>query len=498
MSDPSSPRRLNQAILESLPAQVAVPRYDRSAVGQAIVHIGLGGFHRAHQALYLDELLGRDGPGPWGVCGVGLLPQDKAMEEALQPQDLLYTLVERDEGVENARVIGTVCGYLHAPSEAGMVLSRMADPETRIVSLTVTEGGYYQDEGTRELQQDHPNLRHDLERRDEPPVSVYGYLAEALDRRRQAGTAPFTVLSCDNVQSNGEVARRMLTAFAGLRDAELGRWIEENVAFPNCMVDRITPATTDVDRDEVREILGGVADAWPVVAEPFRQWVVEDRFCNGRPALETVGVQMTDDVHPYELMKIRLLNASHQALCHIGVLLGYRTADVAMRDEQIRTLCERYMDTVRPLIHEPPGIDLVDYQRTLIHRFGNPAVKDQLARIAYDASSRIPGFVLPSAREQLAKGGSIDLFALVVAAWIRYLGGKDEAGTPIEVKDPLKDTLLSKVRFGDPDPTPFLGLREVFGSDLGSNETFASAVRAALESLYQKGCRDTLSTYLGA
>lgn len=419
------------------------------------------------------------------------------MSEALRPQDLLYTLVERDVGVENVRVMGCVRDYLHAPSEPEIVLSRLTDPDTKIASLTVTEGGYYQDDGSGELQQNHPNLRHDLEQPDQPPVSMYGYLAEALNRRRQAGTAPFTVLSCDNLQSNGEVAKRMLTTFAGLRDTELGRWIEQNVAFPNCMVDRITPATTDLHREQVREHLGGVEDAWPVVAEPFRQWVVEDRFCNGRPNLESVGVQMTDDVHPYELMKIRMLNASHQALVHFGILLGYKTADEAMQDEQIRTLCDRYMDTVRTLIHEPPGVSLVDYQRTLIKRFANPAVKDQLSRIAFYASSGTPKFVLPSLREQLSRGGAVDLFAVVVAAWIRFLGGKTEDGTPTEVLDPMKDTLLTKVRYGDPDPTPFLGLREVFGEDLASNRIFAAALRTALESLYEKGSRATLEAYLG-
>lgn len=497
MSDTTN-RRLNQALLGQLPSQVAVPRYDRAKLGQAIVHIGLGNFHRAHQALYLDDLFHAQGPGPWGVCGVGLLPQDRTMAEALRPQDLLYTLVERDEGVETVRVIGAQRGYLHAPSEPEAVLSKMADPATRIVSLTVTEGGYYLDHGSGELEQNHPNLRHDLEKRGEAPVSVYGYLAEALDRRRKAGIAPFTVLSCDNLQSNGEIARRMLTSFARLRDAELGTWIEANVAFPNCMVDRITPATTDLHREQVKTLLGGVVDAWPVVAEPFRQWVIEDSFCNGRPDLAAVGVQMTSDVHPYELMKIHLLNASHQALCHHGVLLGYVTADEAMRDPDLRALLDRYMDTVRPLIHEPPGVNLKEYQQTLISRFANPSVKDQLARIAFYASSGIPKFVLPIAREQLRRGGPMDVFALVVAGWIRYLGGKDDAGQPITPTDPMKELLQSRVRFGDTDPAPFLGLRQIFGTDLPQSETFVTAVRKALESLYARGARATLKDYLKA
>ena len=491
-------QRLNSESLKQLPTEVTIPRYDRTKLGQAIVHIGLGNFHRAHQALYLDDLCQAHGPSPWGICGVGLLPQDRAMAEALRPQDLLYTLVERDEGVETVRIIGTQRNYLHAPSESEAVLARMADPETRIVSLTVTEGGYYLDHGNGELEQNHPNLRHDLEQPNEVPVSVFGYLAEALNRRKKAGIAPFTVLSCDNLQSNGEIARRMLTSFARLRDAELGAWIEANVTFPNCMVDRITPATTDLHRQQVQALLGGVTDAWPVVGEPFRQWVVEDQFCNGRPDLAAVGVQMTSDVHPYELMKIHLLNASHQALCHYGVLLGYVTADEAMQDSDIRALLGRYMDTVRPLIHEPPGVNLVEYQQTLLSRFANPSVKDQLARIAFYASSGIPKFMLPIARKQLQQGGPMDVFAMVIAAWIRFLGGKDDAGNPIVPTDPMKELLQSKVRFGDTDPTPFLGLRQIFGADLSQSETFIAAVRKKLESLYAKGTRATLKDYLGA
>jgi len=495
MSDTQN-RRLNPALLGQLPSTVAVPRYDRSKVGQAIVHIGLGNFHRAHQALYLDDLFNAQGPGPWGICGVGLLPQDKTMAEALRPQDLLYTLVERDEDVETVRVIGTQRGYLHAPSEPDAVLARMADPATRIVSITVTEGGYYLDHGTGELDQNHPNLRHDLEKPTDAPVSLYGYLAEALNRRRKAGTAPFTVLSCDNLQSNGELARRMLTGFARLRDPELGAWIEANAAFPNCMVDRITPVTTDALRQQVKTLLGGVEDAWPVVAEPFRQWVVEDTFCNGRPDLAVIGVQMTSDVHPYELMKIHLLNAGHQALCHHGVLLGYVTADEAMRDADVRALLNRYMDTVRPLIHEPPGVNLAEYQQTLLARFANPAVKDQLSRIDLYASPGIPKFVLPIAREQLQSGGPMEVFALVVAGWIRYLGGQDDAGKAIIPTDPMKDTLQSKVRFGDSDPSAFLGLHPIFGSDLPQAEPFVSAVREVLASLYANGTRATLQRYL--
>ena len=488
--------RLHSAVLDKLPAEVGIPRYPRQQLKPGIVHLGLGNFYRSHPASYLDELFNRHGPDDWGVCGVGLLPQDSRMAEALEPQDYLYTLVERDSDTETARIIGSVCDYLHAPSDPAAVLARLADPQTRIVSLTVTEGGYYLDQGSGELEQDHPNLRHDLEHPEQAPVSVYGYLTEALDRRRKAGTAPFTVLSCDNLQGNGAIVRRMLTAFARLRDPQLAAWIETQVAFPNCMVDRITPATTDTLRAQVQQLLGGVEDAWPVLGETFRQWVIEDTFCNGRPRFEEVGVQITGDVHPYELMKIRMLNASHQAMCHIGVILGYETVDQALRDEHIPALLNRYLDAVRELIPEPPGENLRRYQQTLLDRYANSAIKDQLARICFDASSRIPKFVLPSAREQLERGEPVDVFAFVVACWIRYLGGQDDADKPIDVQDPMAELLLSKIRYGDTDPTAFLNLRALFGDDLPQSTPFVEAVKNTLTSLYTKGARVTLAKFL--
>ncbi|MCB1814638.1 MAG: mannitol dehydrogenase family protein [Candidatus Competibacteraceae bacterium] len=489
--------RLNQSLLGALPAGISRPQYQRDRLQPGIVHLGLGNFHRSHQALYLDDLFQQGGSQEWGICGVGLLPQDSKMAEALLPQDYLYTLVERDSQQETMRVVGSLCGYLHAPSDPAAVLARLTDAQTKIVSLTVTEGGYYLNQGSGELDHEHPNLRHDLEHPEQAPVSVYGYLSTALEQRKAAGKAPFTIMSCDNLQSNGDIVRRMLTRFAHLRDPQLGAWIESNVAFPNCMVDRITPATTDTLRAYVQQQFGGVEDAWPVLGETFRQWVIEDKFSQGRPAFEKAGVQITSDVHPYELMKIRMLNASHQALCHLGVLLGYETTDKAMQDQHIPALLNRYLDTVRELIPEPPGVNLANYQQTLLQRYANPAIKDQLARICFDASSRIPKFVLPSAREQLARGAPVNVFAFVVACWIRYLGGQDDAGARIEVQDPLRDLLLSKVGYGTVDPLPLLQVSQLFGSDLAQAEPFVQAVRTTLESLHQKGARATVADFLG-
>lgn len=488
-------RRLHPSQLAGLPQDISIPRYDRSAVATGIVHLGLGNFHRAHQALYIDELLHKYPGSDWGICGVGLLPQDRHMAEALKPQEHLYTLVERDQHTNTARIIGSVQEYLHAPRDPEAVIARIAHPTTRIVSLTVTEGGYYLDQGSGELDATHPNLRHDLEHSHDAPVSLYGYLCAALTRRRDAGAPPITLQSCDNLQGNGDVLKRMLLSFAELRDPKLRAWIEQHVAFPNSMVDRITPATTDGLRADVAAQLGGVQDAWPVVGETFRQWVIEDHFAHGRPAFEEVGVQMTDDVLPYELMKIHMLNASHQAFAHLGILLGYETTDQAMADPHIGALLHRYMDTVRPLIHEPPGQNLQDYQHTLMQRFANPQIKDQLARITFDASSRIPKFVLPMARAQLERGQPTELFAFVVACWIRTLEGQDDAGNTIHIQDPLAELLLSKVTYGDTDVTGFIGLRQLFGETLATSSEFTQAVAKALQSLYQQGARATLARY---
>ena len=283
----------------------------------------------------------------------------------------------------------------------------MASAECRIVSLTITEGGYYLHQGTGGFEENHPDIVRDLAHPHEPSCS-FGYLAEALDRRRRRGLAPFTVMSCDNLLHNGAVARQMLLAFAERREPALRRWIEENCAFPNSMVDRITPGTTERHRENLRQNFG-IDDAWPVVCEPFRQWVIEDHFPGGRPSWEQVGAQMTADVQPYEKMKIRLLNASHQAMCYIGILLGYATTDEAMADSQIARLVRALMDVeVTPLLPDVPGIDLGRYKKTLIDRFANPAIKDQLSRIAVDGSARIPKFILPSVMEQLDRGGRID------------------------------------------------------------------------------------------
>jgi mannitol 2-dehydrogenase len=489
--------KLNQANLGRLSPAVRIPGYERRGLPQSIVHIGVGGFHRAHQAVYLDDLLGRPEPDGqrWGICGMGLLGQDARMRDALEPQDGLYTVIESDAGGNRARVIGSLTGYLLAPDDREAAIERLAAPDCRIVSLTITEGGYSVREGTGEFDDAHPDIVRDLAHPHEP-ACTFGYLAEALDRRRRRGRPPFTILCCDNLQHNGDVTRTTMLGFAERRDPALGRWIAENCAFPNSMVDRITPVTTDAHR----EMLGrefGVEDAWPVITEPFRQWILEDRFPEGRPAWELAGAQFAADVEPYERMKIRLLNASHQVMTYIGLLLGHSSTDEAMADGDIRKLVREVMDIeVTPLLPAVPGIDLKDYKTSLIERFANPAIKDQLSRNAVDGSVRIPKFVLPSIAEQLERGGPIGRLSFTVACWFRYLAGKDERGNALALVDRRADELRTLARRGGADPGPLLGVKEIFGDRLAGDPAFRSQVSRSLRSLYDQGVRATLAEFL--
>jgi mannitol 2-dehydrogenase len=490
--------KLNPENLGRLAPAVRVPAYDRRGLPPSIVHIGVGGFHRAHQAVYLDDLLHLPEPGSrrWGICGAGLLPQDALMRDALRPQDGLYTVVESDAGGRRPRVIGSLGRYLFAPEEPERVIETMASADCRIVSLTITEGGYYGREGTGDFDDTHPDILRDLAHPHEP-TSAFGYLAEALDRRRRRGLGLFTVLCCDNLQHNGDVTRQAMLGFAERRDPALARWIAENGAFPNSMVDRITPVTTDAHREMVRREFG-VDDAWPVITEPFRQWILEDRFPAGRPAWELAGAQITSDVAPYEKMKIRLLNASHQVMTHIGLLLGHSSTDGAMADPDIRRLVRETMDLeVTPLLPAVPGIDLEDYKATLMVRFANPAIRDQLSRNAVDASVRIPAFVLPSVSEQLERGGPIGRLCFTVACWFRCLAGTDEQGRALTIVDRRAAELQRLARRGGQDSGPLLGLKAVFGDRLAASAEFRDGVGRALRSLYEQGARASLAGLLG-
>jgi mannitol 2-dehydrogenase len=441
--------------------------------------------------MYIDRLLEQGEAQDWGICGVGVLPSDRRMAQVMAAQDCLYTLVvKHPDGSLDARVVGSMVEYLFAPEDPEAVIEKMAAESTRIVSLTVTEGGYNFSDVTGAFDATNPEVLHDLQPGETPSTS-FGLITEALVRRRQRGLAPFTVMSCDNIQHNGDVARRSFSAFAGLRDRDLGTWVEQEVPFPNSMVDRITPMTTDEDRAEVGRLFG-IDDGWPVVCEPFTQWALEDRFSLGRPPLEDAGVQVVDDVEPYELMKLRLLNASHQALCYFGYLAGYRLVHEAAQDPVFRKFLLGYMEKeATPTLRPVPGVDLADYRANVIARCSNPAIRDTLARLAFDGSERLPKWLLPVINENLATGGEIRRSAAVVASWARYCEGVDEEGRPIDVVDRRRDRLMANARRQREDPLAFIADREVFG-DLVDDERFTSTYRAALASLYERGSRATL------
>ncbi|MCW2812498.1 MAG: uxuB [Friedmanniella sp.] len=484
-------RPLSNATLGSL--SVPGPGYDRTQVRTGIVHFGVGGFHRAHQAMYLDALMEQRKALDWGICGVGVMPFDLRMRQAMDAQDCLYTLVLKDPaGGWEPRIIGSIVEYLYAPDDAEAVIEKMADPSTRIVSLTVTEGGYNFHPVTGEFDGENPAVKADLQP-GAVPATVFGLVTEALVRRRNRGVEPFTVMSCDNIQGNGHVAQEVFTAFARLRDPELGDWVASQVRFPNSMVDRITPVTTDEDRAQVAERFG-VTDAWPVVCEPFTQWVLEDSFSLGRPPYEDVGVQVVTDVEPYELMKLRLLNASHQALCYVGYLAGYRLVHEVAQDPLFAQFLLDYMDLeATPTLSPVPGIDLTDYKQQLIERFSNAAVRDTVARLCAESSDRIPKWLLPVIRENLAAGRDVTRSATIVASWARYAEAVDEVGEPITVVDRIADQLTAIAKTQREQPLAFVANRELFG-DLVDEPGFTEPYLAALASLHQHGARATLES----
>ena len=492
----AEPVALGTATLGELPAEVAVPAYDRSALTPGIVHFGVGGFHRAHQAMYLDALMNAGQAQEWAIVGVGTMPGDARMRDAMRAQDCLYTLVvKHPDGSREARVIGCMVDYLFAPDDPQAVLDRLADPATRIVSLTVTEGGYHVNQVTGQFDPDAPDLQGDLAG-DGLPRSVFGFLTEALAMRRARGIPPFTVMSCDNLPGNGDVARKMLTAFAQLRDPELAEWMRAEVAFPNCMVDRITPVTQQADIDDLAERFG-VADAWPVVCEPYTQWVLEDHFPQGRPAFQEVGVQIVPDVVPYELMKLRLLNVSHQALCYVGYLSGYRYAHEVCQDPLFVRFLLSYMEREgSPTLPQVPAVDLDAYRHQLIERFANPEVRDTLARLCAESSDRIPKWLVPVIQENLASGGEVERSALVVASWARYAEGRDEQGEPIEVVDRFRDKVMAAAAAQADDELAFLRDRDFFG-DLVDDERFTTPYRRYLASLHDNGARATVAALEG-
>ncbi|WP_449409205.1 mannitol dehydrogenase family protein [Microbacterium maritypicum] len=468
--------------------------YDRSQVTSGIVHFGVGNFHRSHQARYIDDLLRAPDTfelaKEWGICGVGVLPGDKRMRDALASQENVYTLVERGpDGTATARQIGSITEYLYGPEQLTEVLEKLADPSTRIVSLTITEGGYNISDSTGEFDTTNPAVLADVQNPDEP-TTVFGLITAGLRLRRSRGIPAFTVMSCDNIEGNGDVARDSVIAFARLGDVELAQWIDTEVRFPNSMVDRITPVTSDDDRQWVESTFG-VEDSWPVVSEEFTQWVLEDRFSAGRPPLESVGVQLVADVRPYELMKLRLLNASHQALAFTGLLAGYTFVHEAASDPVIAKFVRAYMDgEATPTLDGVPGVDLDQYKDSLNQRFASPYVRDTLARLATDASDRIPKFLVPVIRELREHHALAPLSALVIAAWARY-AELVVAGADLPFNDRQQGRVRALAENLGADAVGYLHAKEWFG-DLADDDQFVGNYLASLDALRNGDVRTVL------
>jgi fructuronate reductase len=482
---------LSDATLAGLPVAIAQPAYDRTSVTTGIVHLGIGAFHRAHQAVYTDAILADDAS--WGIVAASL--RSPATRDALHPQNGLYALAVRGAEGGSLRVIGSVSDVLVAPEERERLLGAMTDVSVRIVSLTITEKGYCHDPATGALNEAHPDIRHDLAH-PHAPVTAPGLIVEALAVRRGAGVPPFTVLTCDNLPSNGHVAKRILDRLAALRDSDLGAFVAGELVCPSTMVDRITPATTDEDRASIATRLGAW-DAWPVVTEPFSQWVIEDRFPSGRPAWERAGAELVTDVAPYELMKLRLLNGAHSTLAYLGYLAGYGLISEAMADPTFEALARGVMEEATPTLAVPPGVDLAAYKRALIERFKNPALKHRTWQICMDGSQKLPQRLLGSIRDCLRLGAPFDRLALGVAGWMRYITGIDESGEAIDVRDPLAAELRAVADTAGPTPAQLapalIRIEAIFGKDLAANPRFAAAVTKKLGRIYESGAKRSVA-----
>lgn len=465
---------------------LTAPSYDRAGLRRSIVHIGVGGFHRAHLATYIDELC-RAGVTDWSIVGAGVLEHDARIAEALGGQDGNYTLIERGHTETNIDTISSIVDFIHAwPNNAALV-ERIAQPTTQIVSLTVTEGGYPVNDETGAFQPDSANA---------DTGSAFDSIVAGLEQRRQAGAGPITILSCDNVIGNGHVAETAVVGCAQAHGADLVEWINTNVSFPNSMVDRITPATTDADRTWLLDT-HGINDAWPVVTEPFRQWVVEDNFAGDRLPFEQLDILVTKDVEPYELMKLRLLNAGHSCLAYLSALLDAETVTDAMSEPAIADFLTHFlMHEAKPALPEIVGIDLDEYIASLVHRFGNPNIADQISRLCLDGTAKFPKFLIPTIVRQIEIDGPVDAAALALAGWCEYLNGSTESGAQIDIaRDPNLDRAIEAAKASQSDPRAFLDFELVFGA-LNNSARFEAAFVQALEGLRSNGVRSSISALL--
>ncbi|MDF1774849.1 MAG: mannitol dehydrogenase family protein [Rhizobiaceae bacterium] len=486
------PIKLNQQFLDRLPGNVSVPKYDRSKLSPGILHMGVGNFHRAHQAIYLNRLFDLGDSLDWAIIGAGTRANDAEMRRRLHDQDWLTTIVELEPSGLTATVCGSMVDFIDI--DPARIVEALARPEIRIVSLTITEGGYYLDATTGGFQSDHPEMLADG-RNPQAPKTVFGLLLAGIERRRQAGLPPFTVMSCDNLPENGKITRQTMIGLAQLMSGELAAWVEANVAFPNSMVDCITPATSDRMRQTVAAEFD-ILDSSPVACEPFRQWVLEDNFPQGRPALEKVGVEFVDDVAPYELMKLRILNGGHASIAYPAALIGIDFVHDAMAEPLVSGFLESVETReIIPTVPLVPGVDFSDYFAKVKTRFSNAAVADTIPRLCLDGSNRQPKFILPTIADRLKEGLPVDGLALEVALWCRYCFATDDAGNALEVADAKAEYLRQRAQKAKDNPSAFLDMQDIFGL-LGDNAVFVQAFSSSLRSLWDEGTRQTLAHYI--
>ena len=487
--------KLCNATLNDLPAKVARPSYDRSALTPGIVHIGLGNFHRAHQAWYLHRLMQQGLAQDWAIVGAGVRPYDETMRQKLAAQDYLTTLIELDPSGKSAEVVGAMIDYVPVAEGNGPLIARMAEPDIRIVALTVTEGGYYIDPATKGFDATHPDMLHDAAH-PEAPRTAFGAMIAALKLRRDRGIGPFTGQCCDNLQANGDVLRQTLGSLARLSDPALAEWIDSHCTFPNAMVDCIVPATGPKELALAAEF--GIDDSVPVTHENFRQWVIEDKFCAGRPDWDKAGATFTQDVHAFERMKIRMLNGGHQVISDLGELLSVATIADTMAHPGIRAVFEKVeREEIMPHVHAVPGFTPAAYLELLLGRFGNPMIVDTTRRVAFDGSSRHPGFVIPSILDGLAAGTPVEGLALVEASWARYCAGHREDGSPVEPNDPFWSRLNAVAQQAKDDPRAWLDMRQTYGA-LADAPRFAEAFGRWLALIWAQGTQAAMDAYLAA
>ena len=486
--------KLSLVSVRGLRADVSTPRYSRSSLTPGIVHFGVGNFHRAHLAVYLDDLFNMGLNQDWAIIGAGVfLPNDEDMRQRLAAQDYLTTIVEQDANKSSARVIASMIDFI-PPADRGRLLKTLADPAIRIVSLTVTEGGYMINPATGLFDAEHPALQRDAKNPDDP-TSVFGLILAGLKARKAKGIVPYTVMSCDNLPHNGAVTRNAVVGLARLMDPKLADWVLENVAFPNAMVDRITPATSDRERKMAHEMFG-IEDNWPVFCEEYIQWVIEDKFTAGRPAFEKVGAQFVADVTPYEYMKIRILNGGHAVIAYAGSLLDVHFVHEAMGHPVVKGFIDKVEhDEIIPTVPPVPNTNILDYYKLIDRRFSNPKIGDTERRLAFDGSNRQPKFIVPVIADNLAAGRSISGLALESALWCRYCAGTTDSGKVIEPNDPIWPRLNKLALEAKTDPMQWLTMEDIYG-DVAKSEIFRSAFSAWLSKLWADGAENTLKAYV--